>query len=174
MFVSLRLFGCGPSRSSHGMTLLLHPWHLPGRVPASLTLTEQQRKQFTWFTFSVPLQQQRSLRRHWLPDSSPQTTHKPHRTGTLHCTAMLLSRFSFYIPRLVIYIFLGSGRGNIWDEAQIFQFLSTFVSESKQIRMAMFTPLLPESIKITHKNELGNSNAHQQGNKQGYFPCCDG
>lgn len=160
------------------MTLLLHPWHLPGRVPASLTLTEQQGKQFT---FSLPLQQQRNLARLWLPDSSPQTTHKPHRTGTallqLHCSiAILPSRASFSTPRLVIYSFLGLGRGNTWDEAQLFHnFCRPFFQQvNKSKCLIMFIPLLPESIKIIHKKYLGNSNAHQNWNKLEYFLCCDG
>lgn len=179
VYVSLSLLGGGPSHSSHGMTLLLHPWHLPGRAPASLTLTDQQGKQFT---SSLSLQQQRNLTRHWLPDSSPQAAHKPHRTETLHC-CNCIAALQYCCPELqstppgwLFTSFWGLGRGNTWDEAQLFHnFCPSFFQQvNKSKDLIIFTPLFPESIKITPKNYLGSFNAHQYWNKQGYFLCCDG
>lgn len=158
------------------MTLLLHPWHLPGRVPASLTLTGQQ------FPSSLPLQEQRDVRRLCLPDPSPQTTHKPTDLGL--CTAAIpLQRCNIAVQSLILYS--QAGYLHFWGDLEeatpvskpsfFHNFcLPLFQQANKSKGLIIFTPLLPESIKITHKNYLGNSNAHQHWNKQEYFLCCDG
>lgn len=74
--------------------------------------------------------------------------------------AILLSRIPFCTPRLVIHIFLGLGRGSTWEDAQLFHnfCLPFFQQVNKSKDLIIFAPLqLPESIKITHKNHLGNS-----------------
>lgn len=127
--------------------------------------------------FAATEKSHKALAAWFLTTSSSQTPQNwDSALLQLHCnTAILLSRASVYTPRLVIHIFWGLGRGNTWDEAQLFHnFCPPFFQQvNKSKDLIIFTPLFPESIK-TPKNYLGNSNAHQYWNKQGYFLCCDG
>lgn len=138
----------------------------------SLTALRQSSSIPPWAAVhsSLPLQQERNPRKHHLPDSSPQAAQN-WGSALLQLHASLqycCPEFHSVLPGWLFTSFGGLGRGNTWEDAQLFHnFCSPFFQQvNKSKHLIVFAPLLlPESIKITHKITLGSP--HQPWNKQG-------